>query len=398
MSSLLCSLCDTVITNENDTKEHIIPNAIGGRKKVRGFICKQCNNSTGHTWDNELAQQLSSMSLYFGILRERGDVQSKVFETTTGEKIQLNPDGTLSIDKPKITIQESPKGAQFQISARTVKEAKMMRDGYLKKINKKYPDAIIEGFHEGMTFSKKYPNGSMQFSDDFGGNLAGRSIVKTAVSYAVSIGISAQKCTNALQYLRDENALACWGYYYATDLVINRPEDQLLHCIGISGDPDEKLLLAYVEYFGFRRMIVCLDRNYSGDEIHSAYAINPITGKEVDVAINFDFRSDDLELIYDYKMIPPNSIEEATAKALYIGHRRHQGLEQNRIFDQVLNRVCMEFDLGPDDPIDETMYDVFINKIIEELLPWIVHKNGLQVPDDAIRDLMKSFGGIQPKE
>ena len=32
MNSQKCALCDVEITDTNDTKEHLIPNAIGGRK------------------------------------------------------------------------------------------------------------------------------------------------------------------------------------------------------------------------------------------------------------------------------------------------------------------------------------------------------------------------------
>jgi len=47
-----CALCDIKITKDNDTKEHIIPNAIGGRKKITGFICKDCNLRSGDEWES----------------------------------------------------------------------------------------------------------------------------------------------------------------------------------------------------------------------------------------------------------------------------------------------------------------------------------------------------------
>ena len=47
MSEFKCALCLTQITEENNTNEHIIPNSIGGRKKIRNFICNECNNKTG---------------------------------------------------------------------------------------------------------------------------------------------------------------------------------------------------------------------------------------------------------------------------------------------------------------------------------------------------------------
>jgi len=72
MANRKCALCDDDLTHENETLEHVIPNAIGGRKKISGFICVTCNNETGEHWDSELAKQLNPFSLLFSISRERG--------------------------------------------------------------------------------------------------------------------------------------------------------------------------------------------------------------------------------------------------------------------------------------------------------------------------------------
>ena len=43
MSERICVLCESQITDGNDSRKHLIPNAIGGRRKVRGFLCNICN-------------------------------------------------------------------------------------------------------------------------------------------------------------------------------------------------------------------------------------------------------------------------------------------------------------------------------------------------------------------
>lgn len=100
MNQNICALCDNEITDKNDTREHIIPNSIGGRKKVKKFICISCNKKTGETWDSELAKQIHQLSLYLGTKRERGEVPSQIFETRDGKKITLNADASMTIDKP----------------------------------------------------------------------------------------------------------------------------------------------------------------------------------------------------------------------------------------------------------------------------------------------------------
>ena len=51
-----CALCGVLITEENNSKEHIIPNAIGGKKKISNFICEECNNRSGNEWESDLTE------------------------------------------------------------------------------------------------------------------------------------------------------------------------------------------------------------------------------------------------------------------------------------------------------------------------------------------------------
>ncbi len=67
-----CAICNHEIPNNDNNKEHIIPNAIGGRKKLSKFICQKCNNDCGANWDSILTRELSFFSLAFHITRERG--------------------------------------------------------------------------------------------------------------------------------------------------------------------------------------------------------------------------------------------------------------------------------------------------------------------------------------
>ena len=88
-----CVLCGASIDVSNDTEEHIIPNAIGGRRKVTGFICKPCNDTTGNSWDAALAKEAQSLCLLLQVKRERGETPSQKLTTIGGKDILLNPDG-----------------------------------------------------------------------------------------------------------------------------------------------------------------------------------------------------------------------------------------------------------------------------------------------------------------
>ena len=64
----ICALCGCEITDRNDSEEHVIPQAIGGKLSVWGFICKDCNGRTGWGWDSVLSKQLNPLSLFFGVV------------------------------------------------------------------------------------------------------------------------------------------------------------------------------------------------------------------------------------------------------------------------------------------------------------------------------------------
>jgi hypothetical protein len=62
--------------------------------------------------------------LFFGILRDRGNVPSQQFETTVVENLSLNADGTMDIAKPIYKETQHEAGVNINISARSMKEAK----------------------------------------------------------------------------------------------------------------------------------------------------------------------------------------------------------------------------------------------------------------------------------
>ena len=129
----LCALCRTVILAENDSSEHIIPNAIGGRKIVRGFLCNRCNNSTGAKWDSELAKQLQPMCNFLNIRRQRGNPQPITVETVSGQKFLHHPDGRMARSKTEFSVHQDGEKTTINIKARSPKELEKLIPGLIRK-------------------------------------------------------------------------------------------------------------------------------------------------------------------------------------------------------------------------------------------------------------------------
>lgn len=367
-----CVLCGCKITSKNNSEEHVIPQAIGGRLSVWDFICKNCNDRTGWEWDAVLTQQLNPLSLFFGVTRERGEVPSQIFSSTAGERLERHVDGSFSPVKPLYQKKKTEAGGtEIKIMARSDAEL----DKILKGIKKKYPQVNIDEVKRQVVRKREYPQGLILYNLPFGGKEAGCSIIKTATSFAYSLGISVSECYRALQYLKEDEGEAPFGYY-SQDLITNRPIGVPLHCVAVLGDPEEKLLLAYVEYFGFRRMIVCLSDQYEGENISKVYAIDPVLGKELDVNLSLSLKNFKIQDLYDYKMYSDELMKKAISDVIGLRNKETHSAEQKRVVEEAVdlaikNSGCQEGETFTKEHIDKISRDIAM-----KMAPYILHMKG----------------------
>ena len=296
----ICAICGKEIAEADDSDEHIINQAIGGRRTVRSLLHVVCNNEAGRAWDAELAKQLQPLSLHFGVRRQCGSVPSMPITTTAGEELMLGPKGQLA-RRAKPDIKTTPAaGGKKNLFATvgTLPEARRLLEG----LKRKNPDIDVEAELANVEVQYSYASGAVQLQLGFGGELAGRSLVKSALALAREAGIPIDECGDALNYLRSTDGVPCFGYYFIDDLVTDRPQETPLHCVAIDANPTTGLILGYAEYFGIHRAVACLGRGYSGDAVKRIYALDPRTGAELDLSLHLDFSAADIEAIYDYQM------------------------------------------------------------------------------------------------
>ena len=369
MSLPECALCDIEISESNDTKEHIIPNAIGGRRKIKGFICNLCNNKSGDDWESELAKQLNPLSLFFGISRDRGSTPSQVFETTGGDKLKLNAEGSMDIHKPEYTETSLDSGMQISINARSMQEAKKM----LKGVKRKYPQVNIDDLLENAKTKSSYCPDMLKINLSFGGQNSGRSIVKSALALAVDSGIDPKSCEHARAYLLNDDAEACFGYYYEKDLLPKRPEEIPLHCVTVVGSPSTKQLLGYVEYFGVQRMVICLSTSYTGADFTSTYAINPINGEELDLVVDLKLSNEDIQATYNYKKIPDGAVVDIFNKLIPIGMAASAEKEKNRVLNQAVEYAYANCGAEAGRELTQEQKRRLPSLMMEKLEPYLFH-------------------------
>ena len=359
---------------DNDTEEHIILNAIGGRKKVRGFICRSCNGDTGSEWDDELARQLKPLSIYLGIKRQRGSVPSQNFPTASGQSIRLNADGTMTPAKPEIAVTTEGDSTRINVAARSRKELRQV----LKGLQRKYPklrDADIDKAMQGVRDNFHYSNDPIGIEARFGGTKAGRSLVKSALALVFDAGIDPNQCDLALGYLRNEDGEPCFGYYYVRerDLVANRPAKLPFHCVHVVGSSTDSTMLGYIEFYGVWRMVLCLSESYGGEDFSRTYAIDPTTGSELDIVVNMDLSVSEIREAYKYRGYDDAVFKEAICDVMdtvmEVGFRR----ELDRASERAITAAYAKSGVAEGDPMTEELAWQLAKDIVAELKPFFIH-------------------------
>lgn len=382
-----CALCPATLTEENWTKEHIIPNSIGGMVKVGGFICEPCNNRKGETWDAVLANQFHWLSLKLGIVRDHGEVPPAVVETVSGEKFNLLNNGSMEPAKFAFSRVEEDGIVKISMTPRTMKEA-------TRKINelaKRYPTLDKAQALAQAKIRTTYLKEPLKVQLEFGGELAGRSVVKTALAFAFWKGIPSSLCENVQEFLLSEPVLDktgqvvpcdadCYGLAYLSDLVKVRPQGAFFHCLGVFSDHVSRQLFAYVEFFGLARWLIVLSKHYDGPPINESYALDPTTGKPVHVTLNWPLADEEVKSIVTgygldnyyseiVKMIGP-LMERADERGF------------NNTIETALKTAIERCGLKPGDPISEAHAARIASEVADAKSAYMAHRMGMHNCED----------------
>ncbi len=374
-----CVLCEKTITAETDSEEHLILNAIGGRKKVSGLLCRKCNSETGDSWDAELAAQLLPLCLLMDISRERGEPPTLKVETTAGERLSIGPNGALSLSSPEFAATPLPSGrTQYEIKPRTMAEARRIVTG----LKRKHPEIDVEAVLASARMVETYPRGAVGHNLSIGGELAGRSMVKSCLAWAFTCGVDWSACKHAISYLRSPLNPPCFGYYHDTDLVERRPTGVPLHCLAVDADPATGLILAYGEFFGFHRFVCLLGEAYEGSVIRKTYAIDPRTGNELDLTVRVVFSREDMEDIFAYKRTKLEDIKSAGDAILGPMMQARTQAAQRQVISKALDEARASCGAKPGETLTPEQRWRFSRIAAEKIGPFLLHQmRGLPIKD-----------------
>jgi len=268
----------------------------------------------------EIWKQFSHFAMMHGVERDRGEPPSIKIQTVDGNRYLLLPDGNMTIEHPKFSAEPGANGTAINFSARDEKEARRM----VREIAKKYPKFDQGSALSTMKMTATPLESPVTVTGQFGGIPAGRSMIKSAVALATTMGIRAQSCDAALAHLKDETALAPHALFYLRDLVANRPELHAFNCVSVLGNPLRRTLLGYVEYFSLLRVVVIMSETYDGDAISATYAFNPANGETLDLQIDLDLSVEELASVKSNDALTDDTYSAAINAGFGVIYRRSQ--------------------------------------------------------------------------
>ncbi|WP_052697625.1 HNH endonuclease [Luteibacter yeojuensis] len=350
-----CVICARDMDAGNDSAEHVIPQAIGGRWVVTGFICRSCNSRAGGSWDAVLTKQLAWLSTIVGVVRERGEAPDVAVTTVEGEQLMLRSDGAYVFRRP--TIAETADGNTFNISitGRSVAEVRQHLAGFKRR----HPEVDIEAAMATITKTRHYIDNPCQTSLVFGGPEASASLIKTALAAAVNFGLTLDACDVAMTYLRTFDGPLPVDFFFARDLVKARPDDRILHCVSVRADSASGQALAYVDYFGLWRSIVILSRDYTGPAVSKTYAIDPTLGEEVALEVELDLDEMEVASILDGSSGALTDWPSVYARVMPMVLKRAEGRHRERLIEEGVTEAAAAFGLKPGDLIPEEKQEPF---------------------------------------
>jgi hypothetical protein len=376
-----CALCEKPFSIVGDSDEHIIPNSIGGRRKIRSFICTGCNCRAGETWDAEIWRQFCLIASMHGIERERGDIPAIPVRTAAGKQLKLLPDGSLTLRK--IIFEKVPHsqggGSVINAAVRTMEEAKSMA----KSVAANYPSVNVQEVLSKVRSNSEFLDSPLTFSASFGGPLGGRSMVKTAIAMALAAGIRPSACDLALPYLLNENSGAPYGLFYARDLVSERPASYTPHIVSVYGDPRSGYLWGYVEYFGLARIVVPLSERYDGRAISSTYAFNPANGKEIAIGVDLSFSDEEIERIKANKAYSDEQYVTIANASFGIVYFRNVRRQFRMAFAESIAHAASKLGIAHGEAIPPEQAAKFSEYMVEKLGPLLAHlySNGIPLAE-----------------
>lgn len=252
LKSPRCYGCNEILTPQNDSEAHIIPNALGGRLKPKGIICRICNTKLDNVADNALIKAFGDWPTLLDIPRDRGCNPLKLIETKNGRRVKLKADGSMIASDVQYDVTPTESGDKVQIAAGDMKTLRQL----FKKAEKQFPkfdSKIAEQYARMVCIEGDDP---LRMSLDFSPQAIFGGIITAIWLYLIkTTGRAFINWDSLLNAIQDMQAHGGTFRYMVNGLPgLKGPDIMLGHKIVVRSIPYSGKLIAYVEILNMLRV------------------------------------------------------------------------------------------------------------------------------------------------
>lgn len=186
-----CIFCDSALDRQTKP-EHVLLNALGGRKTTTQVICSACNNRFGSGVDKALAAQVEVIRNLLQMESGTGSSAPMLRKVRAGdETLNMRGDGTLEPVVKPFSITERPDGSfNVEITARSIEEIDRLIPDIAASLRMPEADIRSQLLTAKARAVERRP-GFIHFPLSFGGHNAIRAAAKSCmVLWALKVGNS----------------------------------------------------------------------------------------------------------------------------------------------------------------------------------------------------------------
>jgi hypothetical protein len=265
LTKRVCFLCGDVIPESDRNREHIVPNAIGGRLQSEGILCNRDNKALGRAVDVPFAKIFEPFSARLGLKTDR-DIKTFVegYHPESKQKVRVEASGV------------TPERLYYDEENRVLfAPTRQLEEQYRRRFphnGVEWEEVRVVRTFEGWT--------EVQFTLD---NRAFRlGLAKCAAGFATFHGVDRQWLGGAVDVVGNVLVDPPRVVPAILDDGINlrlRMRDAAfpVHWLRIVGDPERRMLRCYVELFSTFRFWVFLNDEYDGACVDAEYVIDLAT-------------------------------------------------------------------------------------------------------------------------
>lgn len=264
-----CIFCGRFIDKSLKSKEHIIPDCIGGRLKCRN-VCRECNSNFGNEFERELIESFGIIQDFLGLKSDGRDPKVARF-TYNGRRVRLNKKGAQLIDI-RYDQKENGTGEHFFPNINSMRrhyEKEKLKDPTIdidETIKKS--DKITTEIKSPLIYKTKFPFEKIL-------RASAKMVYEFLFSIRPNIKISNTKFRDFIK--NPNNIINFIIYNRYSPYQLN--SDHIYHKLVVEVKVNQKAIYGYVELYSSFKILFLIDDNYLGPPFLSGYYFDLMEGK-----------------------------------------------------------------------------------------------------------------------